>query len=282
MSGRRVLAFFFGRMNLLWPLPFFKTDFLKIVSRIYTPILSSIGRTVSKKNDFFVENWQFWKMYIGSITSTLEVTSVQRTVPIDSAHSLLQNGVIFMVPSFLFLEKWPIFHEKVAKSCFKNCPFSLKLRDICYSHLLSRLVKFSKVDSLRMFISHQNVSTLHCFPYYEGMALAVFFEKKMNNFWPPFSKFIFPKSSRASTHQFWARSDQSFSRKMTFLLKIDHFENVNRVNYLDIGGCQRPTDGTNRFGALFTAKRCYVYGSIFFISWSMIHFFHEKVTKNGF
>ena len=48
--------------------------------------------------------------------------------------------------------------------------------------------------------------------------------KKMNIFWPPFSKFIFPKSFRASTHQFWARSDRPFSRKMTFLLKIDHFE----------------------------------------------------------
>ena len=57
-----------------------------------------------------------------------------------------------------------------------------------------------------------------------GEGLGSFLWKKMNNFWPPFSKFIFPKSSRASTHQFWARSDQSFPRKMTFSLKIDNFE----------------------------------------------------------
>ena len=74
-------------------------------------------------------------MLIGSIISTLEVARVQRTVPIDSAHSLLQKGVIFKVSSFLFLENDPFFHEKVAKSCFKNCPFSRKLRDFCYSLL---------------------------------------------------------------------------------------------------------------------------------------------------
>ena len=40
---------------------------------------------------------------------------------------------------------------------------------------------------------------------------------------PLFSKFIFPKSSRASAHQFWARSDQPDWEKWIFLLKIDHF-----------------------------------------------------------
>ena len=43
---------------------------------------------------------------------------------------------------------------------------------------------------------------------------------KINILWtPPFSKFIFPKSSRASAHQFWARSVQPFSRKKTFFVK---------------------------------------------------------------
>ena len=129
-----------------------------------------------------------------------------------------------------------------------------------------------------MFITQQNVSFFHCFPYYEE-GRGIFLWKIELYMDPLFSKFIFPKSSRASAHQFWARSDLPVSRKMTFLFKIDHFNKVNCVNYLDIGGCERSPDGANRFGILFTTERWYFYGSIFFLSWKMIIFFLKKWQK---
>ena len=73
-----------------------------------------------------------------------------------------------MVPSFFFLENDQIFYEKVAKSCFRNCPLFRKLRDYCYSLLLLTLVNFFEVESLSLIITHQNVPILHkSFPNFE-------------------------------------------------------------------------------------------------------------------
>ena len=74
-----------------------------------------------------------------------------------------------------------------------------------------------------MFITNQNVSFFHCFPYNEE-GRGIFLWKNEYYMGPLFSKFIFPKSCCASAHQFWARSVHPFSRKMTFLFKIDHFQ----------------------------------------------------------
>ena len=138
-------------------------------------------------------------------------------------HTLYYKKVLFLwFHLFPFLKNDQFFPEKVTKSCFKKCPISSKLRDFCYSLLKLKFVKFLENDSLSMFITHQNVSILHCFPYYEE-GRGIFLWKIELYMDPLFSKFIFPKSSRASAHQFWARSDQPVSRKMTFLLKIDHF-----------------------------------------------------------
>ena len=54
-----------------------------------------------------------------------------------------------------------------------------------------------------------------------------------------------------------------FKKNDFFRWKLTILKNAYLVNYLDIGGCQRSTDVTNRFGTLFTAKRCYCYGSFF-------------------
>ena len=50
---------FFWKNELSYGPPFFKIHFSKIVSRICTPILSSIGPAGFEKNDFFVKNWPF-------------------------------------------------------------------------------------------------------------------------------------------------------------------------------------------------------------------------------
>ena len=98
----------------------------------------------------------------------------------------------------------------------------------------------------------------------------------------PFSKLIFSKSSRASTHQFWARSDGPFPRKMTFSLKVDNFEKC-------ISGQLSRHWRLPASNGLYQSIRRTLYCKKVLFSWiHLFHFlnydqiFHEKVTKNGF
>ena len=269
LTMKRDVTFFFEKWLFYGP-PFVEIRFLpNFLAHLHTNFEFYQTSRFQEKRLFC---WRpFSKKLIESIISTMEGASVQRTVPIDSAYPLLLKSVIFMVPSFFFLEKWSIYIWKSCKKLFWNCPLSRKLRDFCYWLLLLTLVKFVEVDSLSMFFTHQNVPLVHSFPYCDE-GRGIFLWKNYYFMDLRFSKFIFPKSFRASAHQFLARSDHPFSRKRTLCKKLTILKKVKWVNHLDIGGCQRSTDGTNRFGILFTTERCRFYGSVFFLSRKMINF----------
>ena len=116
-----------------------------------------------------------------------------------------------------------------------------------------------------MFITHQNVSTLPCFLYHEWKeGLGIFLWKDESFMAPPFFQNWFSQNRLAHLHtNFELDRTDRFQEKWLFRWKLTILKNVYRVNYLDIGGYQRSTDVTNRFGTLFTAKRCYCYGSCF-------------------
>ena len=98
----------------------------------------------------------------------------------------------------------------------------------------------------------------------------------------PFSKLIFSKSSRASTHQFWARSDRPFSRKMPFLLKIDFFEKCKS------GQLPRNWRLPASNGLYQSIQRTLYCKMVFFLWFHLFYFlrndpfFIEKVAKSCF
>ena len=73
-----------------------------------------------------------------------------------------------------------------------------------------------------MFITHQNVSILHCFPYYEE-GRGIFLRKNELYMDPPFFKIHFSKIVLSIRTPILSSIGPAGLKKMTFLLKIDHF-----------------------------------------------------------
>ena len=161
---------------------------------------------------------------------------------------------------------------------FKKCPFSRKLRDFWNLRLWSSLVKFSKVQSLTMFITHQNVSTLPCFLYHEWKeGLSIFLWKDESFIAPPLFQNSFFQNRLAHLHtNFELDRTSRFQEKWLFSFKIDNFEKC-------ISG-QLPRHWrlpafNGRYQSIrhtLHCKKVLLLWFMFFISWSMIKFFMKK------
>ena len=133
LTTKRDVTFFLKKWLVYGP-PFFVIHFSQILSRICTPILSSIRTVVLEKNDFFVKNWPFLKSKLSQLSRHWRVPAFNGRYQ-AIRHTLYYRKVSFLwFHLFSFLKVDQFFHEKVAKS-FKNCPLSRKLRDFCYSLL---------------------------------------------------------------------------------------------------------------------------------------------------
>ena len=99
------LGIFLRKKRIFHRSPFSKLIFQNRLAHLHTNFELDRTDRFQENGLFSLKIDNFEKKFIWSIISTLEVASVQRTVPIDSAHSLQQKGVIFIVLSSLFLEK---------------------------------------------------------------------------------------------------------------------------------------------------------------------------------
>ena len=100
------------KMNTLWT-PFFKIAFSKVLSRICTPILNSVGPAVFEKYDFLLKIDHIYNEYINWVIY-LDIGDCQR--PTDGTNWFCR--LLFIVPSFLLLENWSNFSCKNGKKWF--------------------------------------------------------------------------------------------------------------------------------------------------------------------
>ena len=129
------LGNFLWKMNVLWTPPFQNSFFQNRLAHLHTNFELDRTSRFREKWHFLLEIDHFEKCKSDQLSwhwrlpeSNGRYQSIRRT--------LYCKKVLFLrFHLFYFLKNDPFFHEKVSKSCFKNCPFSRKLRDFCYSLL---------------------------------------------------------------------------------------------------------------------------------------------------
>ena len=179
-----------------------------------------------RKLTFFVKKWHFKKMHFLVKISTLGKASALRFSPAFSASSFLVVCQILAPKLFSMLRNVCFFDRKWSKIEFKKCSKSRKLRDFWNLLLWKSLVNFSQTQLSNLVSKQLWLLEQSNFAYNRGVQSEFFhfFKKIKISMYPPFSNFIFSKSSCAPTCKFSERSDQQFLRKLTFFVKKWHFK----------------------------------------------------------
>ena len=217
LSGSGVLDFSLEGWIFYGPSPFSKLIFSKSSRASTHQFWARSDRPFSRKMTFLLKIDLFEKCKSGQLprhwrlpASNGLYQSIRRT--------LYCKMVVFLwFHLFYFLKNDPFFMKKWQKVVLKIVHFLLNYATFVFHIYSQDLWNFPKLTLWECLFHTKTFLLYIVFPTMRGGQWQ-FSLKKNDILWPPFSKFSFPKSSRASAHQFWTRSDQPFSRKMTFFV----------------------------------------------------------------